>query len=97
MSASAAFAAAAGRRIRREAGLVHLIGVGDVPGVPAAKLRTGDELMWNYGETTIIAGIRPASPMFVTVTELGCGGRTSTRRLRNDRLVVRTGWNSLSP
>lgn len=90
MSASSSYMQAAERKIRREQKLVHLQGVGDMPGTPAGELETGDRLMWNYGSVYEVTSVRQASPQFVAITERGSDGREWSRRLRKDRLVVRT-------
>ena len=92
MSAYSNFAAAYDRRNRREQQLVHLIGVGDMPGTPAGELAIGDRLMWNYGSVYVVTEIREASPQFIEITEEGPQPHKVegySRRLKKDRLVVR--------
>lgn len=79
-------------RATREAGLVHLIGVGDMPGTPACDLAVGDRLMWNYGAVYKVLSVQEASPRFMEIRERAEGkpdGDVYTRRLRKNRLVVR--------
>ena len=83
---------AAEHRMRREAGLVHLIGVGDMPGTPACHLSVGDRLMWNYGSVYKVLSVQEVSPRFVEIRERPedkPDGDVYTRRLRKNRLVVR--------
>lgn len=92
MSTYGNFLAAYDRRVRKEQGLVHLQFVGDLPGTPAAELALGDHLMWNGGAVYVITGIRDASPKFIEITERDARkpeSREYTRRLKQDRLVVR--------
>lgn len=81
------------RQVRREAGLVHLQYVGEMPGTPAGDLEVGDRLMWNGGAVYTVTAIREASAKFIEITERAEGGsnagREYQRRLKKDRLVVR--------
>lgn len=81
------------RRRRRQAQLVHLQGVGDMPGTPAGELEVGDRLMWNYGTVYTVTAIVQPSPQFIRITERADGGSNAgeeySRRLKRSRLVVR--------
>lgn len=71
-------------------GYVRLIGVGDLPGVPASSLTVGDRLTWNYGGEYLITRIEPASKQFINVWERDTDGKVwGPRRLKKDRLVVK--------
>ena len=41
--------------------LVHLQGIGDVPGIKAKDLKIGMEIMWNYGSTSEVVNIEFSS------------------------------------
>ncbi len=72
-------------------GKVHLLGVGDVPGVPASDLKVGDEVMWNFGSTSKVLAIKEISPKFISVTFQNnddYGPKTSDRKLLKSRLVA---------
>jgi len=75
----------------KDHGPVHLIGVGDVPGVPARELAVGDALMWNYGATYVVDEIRDVSPQYIQIIEHPSGKPVAQtpRRLKKDRLVAR--------
>ena len=85
---------AAEHRARREQGLVHLIGVGDMPGTPAGEIGVGDRLMWNYGVVCKVLSVYEASYRFIEIRECDEAkpeGDVYERRLRKNRLVVRAG------
>ena len=67
---------------------VQLQSVGHCLGTPAAELKAGDKLMWNFGYTSEIVEIVKESKSFIFVKELS-GGNIYERRLKKDRLVVR--------
>jgi len=71
-------------------GLVHLIGVGDVPGVPASDLKVGDKLMWNYSTEETIIAVQESSPKYLQIWTRGEDGREwGPRYLNKNRLVAR--------
>jgi len=72
---------------------IHLQAVGNVPAIPAADLKVGDQLIWNYGRPYEVTAVRDASPKFMEITERAVDGDGTEypRRLRKDRLVARIG------
>ena len=73
----------------RAAGLVHLQGVGDMPGKPAGDLQAGDVVVHNFGYTYKVLGKRKVSPLFWEVTTASTEtGEIYHRKYRSDRLVA---------
>lgn len=66
---------------------INLQGIGQMMAVPAANIKPGDVLMWNYGYTsTVLAILSETSKSMVIKTR--CEGGIFTRRLMKTRLVA---------
>ncbi len=66
---------------------IHLQGIGLVQAKPAAELKPGDVLMWNYGFTcTVLAVLSETAKSIVIQTR--CEGGIFQRRLMKNRLVA---------
>lgn len=70
---------------------IQLQGIGWVPAVPAADLKVGNVLIWNFGGTTELVAFRDVSPKFLELTERWHDARKGVcdtpRRVKKDRLV----------
>lgn len=70
---------------------IQLQSIGWVPAVPAADLKVGNVLIWNFGGTTELVAIRDVSSKFLELTERWYDERKgvcdSPRRVKKDRLV----------
>jgi hypothetical protein len=66
---------------------VHLQGIGQVQAKPAADIKPGDVLMWNFGYTsTVLALLSETAKSMVIQTR--CEGGIFQRRLMKSRLVA---------
>jgi hypothetical protein len=65
---------------------MRLQSVGWVQGQPAANIKKGDFLMWNFGCKTEIKAVRDVSAKSIEVDEMD-GGKIYTRRFLKTRLV----------
>jgi hypothetical protein len=55
---------------------IHLQAVGNVPAIPAADLKVGDQLIWNYGRPYEVAAERAAfSPSLMRLRRACSNGR----------------------
>ncbi len=52
----------------RSVSTIHLIAIGDVEAIPAAELRAGMRVMWNYGYTSDVVAIAPKGRDSLSVT-----------------------------
>ena len=77
------------RRAAAPAGapLVHLQQVGKTPGKKAGAIKPGDTLVYNFGSTAKVTGVRDHSAKFVMVTTES-GGKSYTQKMGRDRLVA---------
>lgn len=67
---------------------MRLQSIGFVMGTPAKEIKTGSEIMWNFGSTSEVLSIVKETPATLTVLEKCCAsGYTATRRLNKNRLV----------
>lgn len=57
--------------------------------VQVSEVRVGDELMWNYGETSIVVDIQPITARSVKLTDRSASGRFSTHQMSLTTLVKR--------
>ena len=57
--------------------------------VQVGEVRTGDRLMWNYGEMSVVVDIHPISERSVMLTDRSVNGRFSTHQISLTTLVSR--------
>jgi hypothetical protein len=57
--------------------------------VQVSEVRVGDELCWNYGETSIVVDIQSISARSVKLTDRSANGRFSTHQMSLTTLVKR--------
>lgn len=71
---------------------MHLQGIGRVPAKPAADLKVGDILSWNYSALSYeVVAIEVTSAQFLTITERNRKtGAEYRRRIRRTTLVCAT-------
>ena len=66
---------------------IHLQGIGPVQAIPAADIKPGDVLMWNYGyKSTVVAILSETAKSIVIQTKSDAG--IFQRRLMKSRLVA---------
>ena len=71
----------------------RLIGVGQVPAIFVEQLKIGDVVVWNYGSTSKVVGIKEITKKTVEITfewedEFDGHTETSTRRMRKNSLIT---------
>jgi hypothetical protein len=69
----------------RQAGLVHLQGVGDVRGKPVREFQPGEFMGWNYGYAGQVQSIEPTKGGKMALVHFTSG---PPRKMGLDRLVA---------
>ena len=68
---------------------VQLQGIGKVDGKFGSEIEIGDELMWNFGYTSIVKAIAKETKSFITfIITSTHSGEDHERRIKKDRLVA---------
>ena len=68
---------------------VQLQGIGKVEGKFGNEIKIGDELMWNFGYTSIVKSILKETKSFITFLITSTNdGNDYERRIKKDRLVA---------
>lgn len=70
---------------------VRIQAVGLCNALRTDQLERGDVVVWNYGTTSEVIGIRKVTECFFEVTFSDGGTKTHARRFRSSRLVAVTG------
>ena len=71
----------------------RLIDVGKVPAIFVEQLKIGDVVIWNYGSTSKVVGIKEVTKKTVEITfewkdEFDGSTKTETRRMRKTTLIT---------
>lgn len=66
---------------------MRLQSIGIVQGTPAAELKAGDTMMWNWGFKSTVKEVVTAGAKSITIVEVSSTGTEYTRTFRNTRLV----------
>lgn len=66
---------------------LQLQSIGHVIGQPAANVKVGNVLMWNFGQTSTVLEIVKTTPSFIVVKTESKGGYVGERKLKKSRLV----------
>jgi hypothetical protein len=66
---------------------VHLQSIGKTPAKKGGEIKAGDTLVYNFGSTAKVTGVRDHSAKFVMVT-MESGGKSYTQKMGRDRLVA---------
>lgn len=70
--------------------LVHLQGIGKVPGIPAKDLIPGMTVLWNYGYTSEVINTIPSATgkTLTLVTKSHTDGKEYRQKVKTDRFIA---------
>lgn len=66
---------------------MRLQSIGWVQGTPAGQVKTGDVLMWNFGDTSTVGAILKETDKTIVAEDIAKSGKIYTRKLLKTRLV----------
>ena len=76
------------RQQMRNARLIHLQYIGNVPAIPAEEAAVGMHVMYNWGSHTTIESIEQISPPWLLFTERSDEFGTATKRRHPETLIA---------